>query len=129
MLVISRMIVAQIDQPGGPASRTLESRVAPDHTLSGTGQSRGIDVRSVYYGALLSLLGALAACGGPKVLAGDSETVSITAGPLDDVGSVAASYCQRFDKQAEALGDRPLGPDTTQRLYDYNCIAPTEPAN
>lgn len=83
-------------------------------------------MRSIHRVVLLSLLGVLAACGGPKILAGDSETVSITAEPLDDVDAVATGYCQRFGKRAEALGNRAVGPDTTERLYDYNCVAPAE---
>lgn len=78
---------------------------------------------------LLSMVCALGACGGPKILAGDSDTVSITAEPWDDVEVVATRYCQGFGKQAQALGNGPLGPDTTKRLYDYNCVAPVEPAN
>jgi len=76
-----------------------------------------------------ALAGVLAACGGPKILAGDSDTVSITGAPWDDVPTAAADYCQGFGKTAEALGDRPLGPDTTERLYDYNCVVPGEPEN
>jgi len=86
-------------------------------------------LRLIHRVVLLSLLGALAACGGPRILAGDSETVSITAEPLDDVDAVATGYCKRFGKQAEALGDRAVGPDTTERLYDYNCVAPAETEN
>lgn len=86
-------------------------------------------MRLVHRVILLSLSGALAACGGPKILAGDSETVSITAEPVDDVDAVASRYCERFGKQAEAVGDRAVGADTTERLYDYNCVAPGATAN
>ena len=86
-------------------------------------------MRAIYWSVLLALAWALAACGGPKVLAGDGETVSITAGPLDDVDAIATAYCRRFGKHAVAIGDGPLGPDTTERLYDYNCVAPAAPAD
>lgn len=71
-----------------------------------------------------ALAGVLAACGGPKILAGDSDTVSITGAPWDDVAAAAAEYCRGYGKTAEPLGDRPLGPETTERLYDYNCVTP-----
>lgn len=73
--------------------------------------------------ALLAAV-ALAACGGPKVIGGDSETVSIEAGPLSDADAAATDYCRRYGKSAVLLGDGPLGPSTVERLYDYNCVSP-----
>ncbi len=72
----------------------------------------------------------LAACtAGPKVVAGDENTVSIEAVPLADPAGFAEDYCQRFGKRAVAIGDIPLGPDTPTRLYDYNCVALEAPQN
>lgn len=49
--------------------------------------------------------------------------------PVIGFNCVATRYCQGFGKQAQALGNGPLGPDATRRLYDYDCVAPAEPAN
>jgi hypothetical protein len=76
---------------------------------------------------LVSMVGALAACSGPQILAGDNYTVSITAGPLDDVSGLAARYCQKYSKRAVPIGNKPLGPSTTRRLYVYDCASPIEP--
>ena len=76
---------------------------------------------------LLAVL-ALGACsGGPQVIAGSENTVSIKAGPLANVGGFAERYCQGYGKRAVALGDKPLGPSTTKRLYVYDCASPADP--
>ncbi len=71
----------------------------------------------------------LAACGGgPEVIGGSEDTVSIKAGPLANVRGFAERYCQGYDKRAVAMGNRPLGPSTTKRLYAYNCVSPSPSA-
>lgn len=70
---------------------------------------------------------ALAACAsGPKVVAGDQDTVTVEADPLDDVAGFADSYCQRYGKHAKAMGDISVGPSTAKRLYDFNCVGSAE---
>jgi len=77
--------------------------------------------------ALLAVL-ACAGCGiQPQLVAGSEDTVSFSAGPLANVSGYAQRYCRRYGKRAVFLGDRPLGPSTTKRLYGYNCIGPAEP--
>lgn len=78
---------------------------------------------------ILLLMGlAMAGCGvQPQLVAGSEDTVSFSAGPLANVNGYAQRYCRRYGKRAVFLGDRPLGPSTTKRLYGYNCISPADP--
>ena len=71
---------------------------------------------------------AVGGCGiQPQLVAGSEDTVSFSAGPLANVNGYAQRYCRRYGKSAVFLGDRPLGPSTTQRLYAFNCISPADP--
>ena len=86
------------------------------------------DMRSIRFKILLLVVFALGACGGgPEVIGGGENTVSIRAGPLANVSGFAERYCQDYGKRAVALGDKPLGPSTTKRLYAYNCVNPADP--
>ena len=77
---------------------------------------------------LFLVVSALAACGGgPQVIGGSENTVSIKAGRLANVSGFAERYCRGYGKRAVALGDRSLGPSTTKRLYAYNCVSPADP--
>ena len=77
---------------------------------------------------LLFAVFTLGACGGgPQVIGGSEDTVSIKAGPLARVSGFAERYCQAYGKRAVALGDKALGPSTTKRLYVYNCTSPANP--
>ena len=74
------------------------------------------------------VISALGACGGgPQVIGGSANTVSIEAGPLANVSGFAEKYCQGYGKRAMALGDKPLGPSTIKRLYYYDCVGPADP--
>jgi hypothetical protein len=92
-----------------------------------TGQSP-TDMRLIRFHIPLLVVFALNACvGGPEVIGGGESTVSIAAGPLANVSGIARRYCQGYGKRAVALGDKPLGPSTTRRLYAYNCVSPADP--
>ena len=79
--------------------------------------------RILFLAALL-----VAGCGvQPKLVAGSEDSVSFSAGPLANVNGYAKRYCRRYGKNAVYIGDRPLGPSTTERLYGFNCIGPADP--
>ena len=77
---------------------------------------------------LLISLSPLSACGGgPEILAGGENTVSIVAGPLSNVDALAQNYCRRYRKRAVLIGAGPLGPSTVKRLYAYDCVDSNHP--
>ena len=77
---------------------------------------------------LLLVVSALGACApGPQVIAGSEHSVSIKAGSFANVSGFAERYCQGYGKRAMALGDKPLGPKSTKRLYVYDCVNPADP--
>ena len=77
---------------------------------------------------LLISLSPLSACGGgPKVIGGGENTVSIVAGPLTNVDALAQNYCKRYRKRAVSIGVGPLGPSTVKRLYAYDCVDSNHP--
>lgn len=76
---------------------------------------------------LVGLAVALWGCSGARIIAGDQDTLSITASPFAGPDAVAERYCRGYGKRAVALGSRPLGPSTTTRLYAYNCVEPANP--
>jgi hypothetical protein len=85
-------------------------------------------MRLVRLKVLFLVVSALGACGGgPQVIGGGASTVSIQAGSLANVSGYAERYCQSYGKRAVALGDIPLGPSTTKRLYAYDCVSPAKP--
>jgi len=70
----------------------------------------------------------LGACAkGPEIVGGGENTVSIAAGPLVNVSGMANRHCRQYGKSAVYLGNKPLGPSTTRRLYAYNCVVPADP--
>ena len=86
------------------------------------------EMRFVRFKILLLVVFALGACsGGPEIIGGDDSTVSITAGPLTNVGAMAERYCRGYGKRAVALGNKALGPSSIKRLYAYNCVNPADP--
>lgn len=77
---------------------------------------------------LLLVAFAISACAvRPQIVGGSEDAVSISAGPLANVDGFAARYCRGYGKRAEFLGNKPLGPSTTKRLYAYNCVSPADP--
>ncbi len=87
-------------------------------------------MRLVRLMVLFLVFATLGACGGgPHVIAGGENAVSIKAGPLANVSGFAEKYCQGYGKRAVALGDMSLGPSTTKRLYAYDCVNPADPHN
>ena len=85
-------------------------------------------MRSSRLALLLFLLSPLSACGGgPEILAGGENTVSIVAGPLSNVDALAQNYCRRYRKRAVLIGAGPLGPSTVKRLYAYDCVDSNHP--
>ncbi len=91
------------------------------------GQIRGA-MRTSRLALLLISLSPLSACGGgPEILAGGENTVSIVAGPLSNVDALAQNYCRRYRKRAVLVGARYLGPSTVKRLYAYDCVDSNHP--
>ncbi len=90
-------------------------------------QIRGA-MRTSRLALLLISLSPLSACGGgPEILAGGENTVSIVAGPLSNVDALAQNYCRRYRKRAVLIGAGPLGPSTVKRLYAYDCVDSNHP--
>ena len=71
---------------------------------------------------LLILLASSSCTVGPEIVAGGESAVSIKAGPLANADRLADRHCRRYDKYAEFIGSQPLGPQSTKRLYAYNCV-------
>ena len=85
-------------------------------------------MRSIRFKMLLLVVSALSACGGgPEIVGGSEDLVSIKAGPLDNVSGLARRHCQRYGKRAVPVGNKAVGPSTTKRLYAYNCVSPADP--
>lgn len=77
---------------------------------------------------LLLVVFAVSACAvRTQIVGGSEDAVSVSAEPWTNVDRFAERYCQGYGKRAEFLGDKPLGPSTTKRLYAYNCVSPAEP--
>ena len=83
----------------------------------------------LFVAALLTAVGLAACGGGPEIVGGGEYTVSIKAGGLANVRGLAQKHCQGYGKEAVALGDKSLGPNTTKRLYAYDCVSPVNPHN
>lgn len=77
---------------------------------------------------LLLVVFAASACAfRTQIVGGSEDAVSISAEPWANADGSAARYCREYGKRAVFLGDKPLGPSTTKRLYAYNCVGPADP--